>query len=40
MGITERIARSFLGLGVDAITLGNHAYRHTEVYAFLDPAAR
>jgi metallophosphoesterase (TIGR00282 family) len=37
LGITERIA---VGLfdddGVDAITLGNHAYRHDEVYEFLD----
>ena len=36
VGITERIARGILDLGVDAITLGNHAFRHTEVYDFLD----
>ena len=27
-------------MGVDAITLGNHAYRHTEVYEFLDNEER
>jgi 2',3'-cyclic-nucleotide 2'-phosphodiesterase len=27
-------------LGVDAITLGNHAYRHTEVYRYLDDEPR
>ena len=36
LGITEKIARGFYGAGVDAITLGNHAYRHSEVYPFLD----
>lgn len=36
VGITERIARGFLDMGVDAITLGNHAFRHAEVYDFLD----
>jgi metallophosphoesterase (TIGR00282 family) len=37
LGITERIARGWLdGGGVDAITLGNHAYRHAEVFGFLD----
>jgi metallophosphoesterase (TIGR00282 family) len=36
LGITERIARALYGAGVDAITLGNHAYRHSEVYDFLD----
>ena len=40
VGITERIARGMLGLGVDAITLGNHAFRHTEVYGFLDREQR
>ncbi len=40
VGITERIARGFLDLGVDAITLGNHAFRHTEVYGFLDNEPR
>ncbi len=36
VGITERTARELLGLGVDVLTLGNHAFRHTEVYPFLD----
>jgi metallophosphoesterase (TIGR00282 family) len=36
LGITERIARALYRAGVDAITLGNHAYRHSEVYDFLD----
>ena len=36
VGVTERTARELLELGVDAITLGNHAYRHREVYEFLD----
>ena len=36
VGITERTARELLEAGTDAITLGNHAYRHTEVYGFLD----
>ena len=36
MGITERIALELLDLGVHCITLGNHAYRHTEVYGLLD----
>jgi metallophosphoesterase (TIGR00282 family) len=40
VGITERIARGILDLGVDAITLGNHAFRHTEVYDFLDREPR
>jgi 2',3'-cyclic-nucleotide 2'-phosphodiesterase len=40
VGITEKTARELLGLGIDAITLGNHAYRHREVYEFLDREAR
>ena len=40
VGITERTARELLGVGADAITLGNHAYRHTEVYGFLDQEER
>jgi metallophosphoesterase (TIGR00282 family) len=40
VGITERIARGILDLGVDAITLGNHAYRHNEVYGYLDSENR
>jgi hypothetical protein len=40
VGITQRTARELLELGADAITLGNHAYRHTEVYDFLDREER
>jgi metallophosphoesterase (TIGR00282 family) len=40
VGITERIARGILELGVDAITLGNHAFRHTDVYDYLDREPR
>src|SRR4051812_40077696 len=40
VGITERIARGMFDLGVDAITLGNHAYRHTEVFRYLDDEPR
>jgi 2',3'-cyclic-nucleotide 2'-phosphodiesterase len=36
VGITEKIALELLDAGIDAITLGNHAYRHREVYEFLD----
>jgi 2',3'-cyclic-nucleotide 2'-phosphodiesterase len=40
VGITEKTARELLELGADAITLGNHAYRHREVYGFLDREQR
>jgi metallophosphoesterase (TIGR00282 family) len=40
VGITERIARGILDLGVHAITLGNHAYRHSDVYGYLDHEER
>jgi metallophosphoesterase (TIGR00282 family) len=40
VGITERTARELLEMGADAITLGNHAYRHREVYGFLDREER
>jgi metallophosphoesterase (TIGR00282 family) len=40
VGITQKTARELLGLGVDAITLGNHAYRHREVYGLLDDEQR
>ncbi|MBA3299873.1 MAG: TIGR00282 family metallophosphoesterase [Thermoleophilaceae bacterium] len=40
VGITERTALELLDLGADCITLGNHAYRHTEVYGFLDREER
>jgi len=40
VGITEKTAKEILALDVDAITLGNHAYRHAEVYDFLDREER
>ena len=40
VGITERTARELLDAGADAITLGNHAYRHAEVYEYLDREER
>jgi 2',3'-cyclic-nucleotide 2'-phosphodiesterase len=41
LGINTKIAREMLDdLGVDAITLGNHAYRHREVYELLDTEER
>jgi 2',3'-cyclic-nucleotide 2'-phosphodiesterase len=40
LGITRKTARELLELGVDAITLGNHAYRHREVYEYLDEEPR
>jgi 2',3'-cyclic-nucleotide 2'-phosphodiesterase len=40
VGITEKTARELLELGADAITLGNHAYRHRDVYDYLDREER
>jgi metallophosphoesterase (TIGR00282 family) len=40
VGITPKIAREMLAAGVDAITLGNHTYRHKEVYGYLDEEER
>jgi metallophosphoesterase (TIGR00282 family) len=40
VGITPRIADEMFALGVDAITLGNHTYRHKEVYGYLDDNPR
>src|SRR3954465_6015614 len=41
LGITPKIARAwFDGDGVDVVTLGNHAYRHSEVYEDLDSEER
>ncbi len=36
IGLNARNARDILELGVDVITLGNHAFRHRDVYALLD----
>lgn len=40
VGITPRIAREMLAAGVDVITLGNHTYRHREIYGYLDEEER
>jgi len=40
LGITEKTAKTFFELGVDAITLGNHAYKHRDVYPYLDAEPR
>jgi metallophosphoesterase (TIGR00282 family) len=42
LGINERIARAWLdgGGGIDAITLGNHAYKQRDVYEYLDREQR
>ena len=39
-GITPKLADELFAAGVDAITLGNHAYRRKEVYAYLDREQR
>jgi metallophosphoesterase (TIGR00282 family) len=40
VGVTSRIATKLYAAGVDAITLGNHAYRQKEVYPFLESDGR
>jgi metallophosphoesterase (TIGR00282 family) len=40
IGITPKEADELLGAGVDAITLGNHTYRHREVWPYLDEQPR
>jgi 2',3'-cyclic-nucleotide 2'-phosphodiesterase len=39
VGITPKEADELFGAGVDVITLGNHAYRHREVWPYLDQHA-
>lgn len=36
MGITPKVADEIFALGVDAITLGNHTWRHREIFPYLD----
>jgi metallophosphoesterase (TIGR00282 family) len=36
IGITPKIADELFAAGVDVITLGNHTYRHREIYTYLD----
>jgi metallophosphoesterase (TIGR00282 family) len=40
LGITPKIADELLAAGVDAITLGNHAYHRKEIYPYLDEQER
>ncbi|HEU4706291.1 MAG TPA: TIGR00282 family metallophosphoesterase [Solirubrobacterales bacterium] len=40
VGITERTANDLFGAGCDAITSGNHVYRHREAYEWLDREER
>src|SRR5437764_11707546 len=40
VGVTPRLADEMFAAGVDVITLGNHTYRHREVYGYLDDTER
>ena len=40
MGITPKNADEMFANGVDVITLGNHTYRHREIYPYLDEQER
>jgi 2',3'-cyclic-nucleotide 2'-phosphodiesterase len=40
VGITPKNADQLFEAGVDVITLGNHTYRHREVYRYLDEQPR
>ena len=40
LGITPKNAKDLFAAGIDVITLGNHTYRHREVYPYLDSEAR
>ena len=40
IGITPKLADRILATGVDAITLGNHAFRRTEIGPYLDSSDR
>jgi metallophosphoesterase (TIGR00282 family) len=40
LGVTPKTAKAFFEMGADAITLGNHAYRHRDAYAYLDDEPR
>ena len=40
IGITPKEADELFRAGVDAITLGNHTYRHREIWPYLDREAR
>ena len=40
IGITPRLADQLLAVGADAITLGNHAFRRSEIGPYLDTSDR
>ncbi len=40
VGITAKTAGEIFDAGADVITLGNHTYRHREVYGYLDAEPR
>jgi 2',3'-cyclic-nucleotide 2'-phosphodiesterase len=40
VGITPKLADDLFDAGADVITLGNHTYRHREVWPYLDEQAR
>jgi metallophosphoesterase (TIGR00282 family) len=40
MGITPTTADQIFAAGADAITLGNHTYRHREIFSYLDENRR
>jgi calcineurin-like phosphoesterase len=40
IGITPKEADELLSMGVDAITLGNHTYRHREIWPYLESERR
>ena len=36
VGVNEKSAKALFELGADVLTLGNHSYRHRDVYEYLD----
>ncbi len=40
LGITEKTATELFAIGADVITLGNHAFRHRDVFDYLDQSER
>ncbi len=40
VGVTKETAEQLFAAGADVITLGNHTYRHREVYPYLDSERR
>jgi metallophosphoesterase (TIGR00282 family) len=39
-GVTAKTAEEIFALGADAITLGNHSFRHRDAYEYLDETER